>query len=114
MNTHISVQPLDPETYEVVAVEGLLKTRHRVAVPHGHLNVLRLWDADIAAVVRETFLMVLEREPTTSVPAVATLEAIGNRYPDFWAELQRRLAPPLRYPGPGGPAKSLEDQATGC
>jgi hypothetical protein len=104
VNTEIKVQYLDQTTYEVVAIEGLLKTRHQVIVPPDHIEELDLPDRDMATVVREMFVMLLEREPATSVPAVATLEALGNHYPDFWPELQVRLAhPPAprpRYPGP--------------
>lgn len=104
MHTAISVQCLDSMTYEVITIEGLLKTRHRVTVPPDHVEVLDLPDRDMAAVVREAFVMVLEREPATAVPAVATLEALGNHYPDFWPELEVRLAhqpgPRPRPPGP--------------
>jgi hypothetical protein len=41
--------------------------------------------------VRETFAMLLEREPATSVPTQVNLEAIGNCYPDFWSELRQRV-----------------------
>ena len=38
--------------------------------------------------------MLLEREAAAWVPAVTSLEAIENCYPNVWAELQNRLASP--------------------
>ena len=107
VHTDIKVLPLDSETCEVIAVEGLLTTRHRVAVPPAQLELIHLCDRDMAAVVHETFVMALEREPATALPAAATLEAIGNRYPDFWAELRGRLASPSR----GRRREGLDDPA---
>ncbi|HEY2565610.1 MAG TPA: hypothetical protein VGI44_18010 [Acidimicrobiales bacterium] len=91
MQTHIGVQPLGEGRYEVTAIEGLLTTRHQVAVSIDTLVGLGLTDVEPTRVVRETFTMLLEREPATSVPAVVNLEAIGNCYPDFWSELRDRL-----------------------
>jgi hypothetical protein len=104
--TEIKVRVLDAETCDVIAIDGLLRTRHRVTVPSDHrLEELGLRDVDTASVVRETFFMVLEREPATSVPVVASLESIGNCYPGFWVELRGRLAAPppedLDTPCPG-------------
>jgi hypothetical protein len=113
MPVSIEVLPLDSETFEVIAVEGLLKTRHRVAVPPAQLDDLHLRQQDMAAVVHETFVMVLEREPATSVPAVATLEVIGNRCPGFWAELRRRLSSNSRRRRPERIHESFGDETFG-
>jgi hypothetical protein len=91
VQTHIGVQPLGPGCYEVTATEGLLTTRHQVAVSTDVLDDLGLSAVEPTGVVRETFLMLLEREPATSVPDRVNLEAIGNCYPDFWPELRDRL-----------------------
>jgi hypothetical protein len=91
MQTHIDVQPLAPGCYEVTAKEGLLTTRHQIAVSADVLDELGLLAVETTRVVQQTFLMLLEREPATSVPAQVNLEAIGNCYPDFWAELRSRL-----------------------
>ncbi|HEX4218299.1 MAG TPA: hypothetical protein VHZ02_08020 [Acidimicrobiales bacterium] len=91
MQTHIGVQPLGEGRYEVTAIEGLLTTRHLVAVPGDTLVDLGLSDVEPAWVLRETFMMLLEREPATSVPAEINLEAIGNCYSDFWSELRGRM-----------------------
>ena len=91
MQTHIGVQPLEPGCYDVTATEGLLTTRHQVVVSTDVLNKLGLSAVEPTGVVRETFLMLLEREPATSVPALVNLEAIGNCYSDFWPELRDRV-----------------------
>lgn len=94
MQTYIGVQPLEPGCYEVTATEGLLTTRHQVAVSTDVLDNLGLSAVDPTGVVRQTFLMLLEREPATSVPAQVNLETIGNCYPDFWPELRHRVLMP--------------------
>lgn len=91
MQTHIDVRPLKPGCYEVTATEGLLTTRHQVMASSDALDDLGLSAVRPTGVVRETFLMLLEREPATSVPAQVNLEAIGNCYPDFWSELRNRV-----------------------
>jgi hypothetical protein len=91
VQTHISVQQQGPGCYEVTAREGLLTTRHQVAVSTNVLDDLGLSAVEPTEVVRETFTMLLEREPATSVPAQVNLEAIGNCYPDFWSDLRRRV-----------------------
>jgi hypothetical protein len=91
VQTYIGVRPLKPGCYEVTATEGLLTTRHQVAVSADVLNNLGLSAVEPTGVVRETFLMLLEREPATSVPAEVNLEAIGNCYADFWSELRQRV-----------------------
>ncbi|HXA33260.1 MAG TPA: hypothetical protein VNV87_13440 [Acidimicrobiales bacterium] len=91
MQTHIEVQLVETGRYEVTAIEGLLTTRHRVTAPADLLDDLGLSAVEPASVVRETFAMLLEREPATSVPAHVNLEAIGNCYPDFWSELRHRV-----------------------
>jgi hypothetical protein len=91
VQTHIDVQQLGQGCYEVTATEGLLTTRHQIAVSADVLDELGLSAVEPTAVVRQTFLLLLEREPATSVPARVTLEAIGNCYSDFWSELRRCL-----------------------
>ena len=91
MKTHIGVRPLEPGCYEVTATEGLLTTRHQVAVSTDVLDNLGLSAVEPTGVVRETFLMLLERDPAKSVLAQVNLEAIGNCYPDFWSELRHRV-----------------------
>ena len=91
MQTHIGVQPLGDGRYEVTAIEGLLTTRHLVTASIETLIGLGVTHVEPTRVVRETFMMLLEREPATSVPAEVNLEAIGNCYADFWSELRDRL-----------------------
>jgi hypothetical protein len=98
MQTYIGVQSLGEGRYEVTAIEGLLTTRHQVAVSIDTLFGLGLTDVEPTRVVRETFMMLLEREPATSVPPEVNLEAIGNCYPDFWSELRDRLLRSIASP----------------
>jgi hypothetical protein len=91
VQTHVSVQRQGPGCYEVTAREGLLTTRHEVVVSTDVLDDLGLSAVEPTEVVRETFAMLLDREPATSVPALVNLEAIGNCYPDFWSELRQRV-----------------------
>jgi hypothetical protein len=90
--TDISVTPLDESAYGVQVTEGDVRTDHRVTVPDDLLDDLGLAEADREAVVREAFAFLLEREPATSILPEFSLDQIGRYFPEFTAELPRRLA----------------------
>jgi hypothetical protein len=69
--------------------EGSAATDHRVTVPPGYLEEL----ADPEVVVRESFAFLLEREPATSILPEFALPEIARYFPEYPAELPRRLAP---------------------
>lgn len=79
----IAVTPLSEREFEVT-IDGA--SRHRVTVP------ARFGDADLARVVRASFEFLLEREPASSILGEFSLDVIGRYFPEYEAELPRRLA----------------------
>jgi hypothetical protein len=90
--SQIEVTPLEPGAYAVRVAEGDTETHHRVTVPDELLDDLGLPDADREAVVRESFAFLLEREPATSILGEFSLDAITRYFPEYTAELPRRVA----------------------
>lgn len=68
--------------YEVT-VDGA--SRHRVSVP------ARFGDEDVERVVRVSFEFLLEREPASAILPEFSLDVIGRYFPEYEAELPRRL-----------------------
>jgi hypothetical protein len=68
--------------YDVV-VDGT--SQHRVGVP------ARLDDEGLGRVVRVSLEFLLEREPAASIVPVFSLDVIGRSFPEYEAELPRRL-----------------------
>jgi hypothetical protein len=77
--------------FGVRVTEGRTATEHRVTVPPGYLDQLGIAEADPEAVVRESFAFLLEREPATSILPEFSLPEIARYFPDYPAELPRRL-----------------------
>jgi hypothetical protein len=74
----------------LVTVSGPPRTTHRVTIPTGMLE--ELGGATPEAVVRESFVFLLEREPNTSILAEFSLDEIERYFPQYRQELPRRLA----------------------
>jgi hypothetical protein len=62
-------------------------------VSSSDLEELGVGQADPVAVVRESFAFLLEREPATSILPEFSLPAIARYFPEYPAELPRRLRP---------------------
>ena len=57
------------------------------------LDELDLGEVQAEDVVRESFLFLLEREPSTSILPEFSLDEIGRFFPEYFQELPKRLAP---------------------
>jgi hypothetical protein len=64
---------------------------YRVEVPQRIVGGPDLADEDLERVVRESFVFLLEREPASSIMAEFTLDVITRYFPEYPAELARRL-----------------------
>ena len=78
----ISIAPAGDRCYDVT-VDGA--SRHRVSVP------ARFGDEDVERVVRMSFEFLLEREPASAILPEFSLDVIGRYFPEYEAELPRRL-----------------------
>ena len=78
----IAIAPAGDRCYDVT-VDGA--SRHRVSVP------ARFGDEDVECVVRASFEFLLEREPASAILPEFSLDVIGRYFPEYEAELPRRL-----------------------
>ena len=78
----IAIVPAGERCYDVT-VDGA--SRHRVSVP------ARFGDEDVERVVRVSFEFLLEREPASAILPEFSLDVIGRYFPEYEAELTRRL-----------------------
>ena len=78
----IAIVPSGERCYDVT-VDGA--SRHRVSVP------ARFGNDDVERVVRVSFEFLLEREPASAILPEFSLDVIGRYFPEYEAELPRRL-----------------------
>jgi hypothetical protein len=88
----ISVTPQGGGGFTVEVRQGGRATSHRVSVPAGMLDRMGLAGADEAAVVRESFAFLLEREPNTSILPEFELGVISRYFPEYERELPGRMS----------------------
>jgi hypothetical protein len=88
----IDITPMEDGAYGVQVSEGEATTSHRVRVPEAMLDDLGLGGADREAVVRESFVFLLEREPATSILEDFDLDRIAHYFPEYYDELRARLS----------------------
>ena len=81
-----------PGRFGVEVTEGTQITGHTVRVAQAFLDDLLLDGVDQETVVRETFDFLLEREPAGSILSEFSLDDVTRYFPEFPAELRRRLA----------------------
>ena len=90
--SEITITAMEPDHYGVQVREGDMTTSHRVFVPPAMLDDLGLIDVDKERVVRESIGFLLEREPASSIQREFALDDIPGFFPDYYDELQTRLA----------------------
>jgi hypothetical protein len=76
----------------VDVAEGDRTTRHEVEVPEGLVQELGLSENDHERLVRESFHFLLEREPSTSILPLFSLDRISDYFPEYQAEIRHRVA----------------------
>lgn len=96
--TTLHVVAMGPGRFGVQVTEGDVTTSHEVEVQADVLDELGLAGVDgptddvSERVVRETFAFLLEREPATSILRTFSLTDVSRYFPEFFEELQARLA----------------------
>lgn len=94
--TTLHIVAMGPERYGVQVTEGDTTTSHEVTVPADVLVEAGITvpgdDGDGERVVRETFAFLLEREPATAILRTFTLDDVSRYFPEFFGELQTRMA----------------------
>ena len=89
----VSVDWQGDHRFHVEVVDGGVRTSHTVEVPDGLAAELGWRDADESALVRESFLFLLEREPASSVLSSFSLDVIGRYFPEHRSEIRRLSRP---------------------
>ena len=87
----IDVRATGPHEYAVVVDAGRERTRHTVRVPQRLLAELGLTEAAEAALVRESFAFLLEREPASAILREFELDVIARYFPEYPGEIGARL-----------------------
>lgn len=88
----ISITPAGPGRFGVQLTEGTASTSHRVTVPAWMADDAQLGSVDPLAIVHESMEFLLEREPPTSIMSEFSLDVIPRYFPEYDAELRRRLS----------------------
>ena len=90
----IEVTPADGG-YRVDVHQASRTTTHVVTVPTDLVIGVGWERAGAEALVRESFVFLLEREPASSILRRFSLGVIGDYFPEYRAEIRRRVpAPP--------------------
>ncbi len=71
--------------------QGSSQTQHDVTLSHQAYDQLTGGRVSPEALVRESFAFLLEREPKEAILRRFDLTVIGRYFPEFEAELRRRL-----------------------
>jgi hypothetical protein len=88
----IQVSGSGPGRFVVDIDDGGSATRHSVEVPERLAEKLGLSEADHERLVRESFVFLLEREPSTSILSRFSLERISDYFPEYGTEIRRRMS----------------------
>lgn len=86
----ISITAIGPARYRV-NVTAAASTSHEVALPGDYLATLGLTTVPAERLIEESFRFLLEREPNTSILRAFSLPLIESYFPEYRAEIKRRL-----------------------
>ncbi|HZS19908.1 MAG TPA: hypothetical protein VFA63_02855 [Pseudonocardiaceae bacterium] len=86
----IVITPAGLRRFRVQLNEG--ETRHySVTVPEELIREFKLSEDDLARVVQQSFIFLLEREPASSIMPEFSLDAISRYFPEYKETLRKRL-----------------------
>jgi hypothetical protein len=78
--------------FDVELSEGEGKARHYdVTVPEELINDFKLSEDELARVVQESFIFLLEREPASSIMPEFSLDVISRYFPEYRETLRKRI-----------------------
>ncbi len=88
----ISVAAIGPARYRV-DIAATTATSHEVTLPGDYLATLDLTAVPAQRMIAESVRFLLEREPNTSILRAFSLPLIESYFPEYRAEIKRRLQP---------------------
>lgn len=86
----IEVRKIDGSTFEVT-VEGKTRTVHTVVVTPEYGERLTAGTLTAEALIEQSFVFLLEREPNTSILRHFDLAAIGHYFPEYETTIRKRI-----------------------
>ena len=92
MTDEVTLRQRDDGSFDVDVRRGTTVTHHVVTVPGGLAAKLGAPDVDSAELVRSSFHFLLEREPPSSILRTFSLDVIERYFPEYRAEMARRLS----------------------
>ena len=92
MADQIEVETISEETFRVRVSNGKIETSHTVTLRRPDYERLSGEKVEAAELVRMAFQFLLENEPKESILGRFDLPLIGRYFPNFDAEMKRRLA----------------------
>ena len=92
MATKIEVEKIDNLKFRVRIVEAGSETSHDVTVSTNDYKKFSGSKVESEELVRRSFEFLLEREPKESILTRFDLSVIGRYFPEFEAEIKRRLS----------------------
>ncbi len=92
MAARITVAQVEPGTFRVEVGEGGSRTVHTVTVEDAYVRSLGGEQVDAAVLVRRSFEFLLAREPKESILKTFALPVIGRYFPEYEAEMRRRVS----------------------
>ena len=94
MAQEIEVEIVSEGTFRVRVIEGKSETSHVVTLRPADYQRIAAGKIEPAELVRMAFEFLLENEPKESILGRFDLPLIGRYFPNFEAEMLRRLAKP--------------------
>jgi hypothetical protein len=92
MTQKIEVEIVSEGTFRVRVIEGKSETSHVVTLKPADYERIAGGKIEPAELVRMAFEFLLENEPKESILGRFELPLIGRYFPNFEAEMRRRLA----------------------
>jgi hypothetical protein len=92
MAQKIQVEIVSEGTFRVRVIEGKSETSHTVTLKPADYARIADGKVEPAELVRMAFQFLLENEPKESILGRFDLPLIGRYFPNFEAEMRRRLA----------------------
>jgi hypothetical protein len=92
MADQIEVETISEETFRVRVSNGKIETSHTVTLRRPDYERLSGEKVEPGELVRMAFQFLLENEPKESILGRFDLPLIGRYFPNFDAEMKRRLA----------------------
>ena len=90
--TQVQVTAMGPNEFGVTVRGEGAETSHKVSVPNALVEALDLPEVDVEVLVKESFDFLLERESPASILREFPLTTISDYFPEYVAELRRRLS----------------------